>query len=440
MKSKYARICWNEKGWKQPSGSAKDGPKTFFGEFGFGFEEWLFDQTAEIDGWRYGFLQPINKGYQKRVGERINLLLYSIPGNNRPRQQEFMINDCEVISPKLASEIVGKFRRSGRLQRMVDQVLAVNGDPAPLNDPSAYAPNLVNMRFRPDQIQRLSHQALPINASRYRLYDAKEKHPSTRNPTLTLRWDDNQSRDYIDILPWGWFESDTPKLGVTHNVRGKDGKVYSAKCDVRVKSRTALLDYTSYPNFNSKNGMLLGTARLTFADDERTQIETAEWKPINSQQFVLHHLIGQEVNLPDAPAYYPPREPAPKKFRKVRDRPGQAKFSRDLKAAYLCCCCVTGCDVVQALEGAHIDPYISEGSNNIRNGLPLRKDIHALFDQHLISIDPDTSIIHVAASVRTKNGYSDLESRELRKPKNSSHCPDNSALKRHWKEFLKQTA
>ncbi len=40
----------------------------------------------------------------------------------------------------------------------------------------------------------------------------------------------------------------------------------------------AELDYNSYPEFNRANGMLLGVTRLTFKDESRTEILSAEWK------------------------------------------------------------------------------------------------------------------------------------------------------------------
>jgi hypothetical protein len=39
---------------KEPTGSAQDGKKTFFGRYGFGFEEWLLDPTSEVEGGSMG--------------------------------------------------------------------------------------------------------------------------------------------------------------------------------------------------------------------------------------------------------------------------------------------------------------------------------------------------------------------------------------------------
>jgi hypothetical protein len=167
----YARICWNKNGWTKPSGSAGDGPKTFFGKYGFGMEEWLFDPSAQIDGWQYGFLQPVNKGYQGRIGDLLALRLYAIPGGGVNRyREEFQLSRCEVLTPSQAHRIHDAFRKSGRIQRMVDEVRAVRGNPEPLIKGSSHFENVINVRFRPGDGMAVSHRQPTIRADYYRLY------------------------------------------------------------------------------------------------------------------------------------------------------------------------------------------------------------------------------------------------------------------------------
>jgi len=47
---------------------------------------------------------------------------------------------------------------------------------------------------------------------------------------------------------------------------------------------------------------------------------------------------------------------------------------------------VTGRDVVEVLQAAHIDPYSGTPSNRVQNGLLLRADIHDLFGRGLLWI------------------------------------------------------
>ena len=43
-------------------------------------------------------------------------------------------------------------------------------------------------------------------------------------------------------------------------------------------------------------------------------------------------------------------------------------------------CAITGYDVEEALQAAHIVPYLGPQSNTVNNGLLLRADVHNLFD------------------------------------------------------------
>ena len=78
------------------------------------------------------------------------------------------------------------------------------------------------------------------------------------------------------------------------------------------------------------------------------------------------------------------------KFCSVEVRPEQASFRRKLFIAYNGRCAITGCSVVQALDAAHRrGRNWRDGHNNIRDGLLLRKDLHALYDAGLLRISDD---------------------------------------------------
>jgi len=89
-------------------------------------------------------------------------------------------------------------------------------------------------------------------------------------------------------------------------------------------------------------------------------------------------------------------------------RRGQPAFRAALIKAYGGRCAVTGCDVLDALEAAHIFPYLDGETNAVSNGLLLRADIHTLFDLRLIAIDPDTRTVLVAPSLRAST-YASLK-------------------------------
>lgn len=114
----------------------------------------------------------------------------------------------------------------------------------------------------------------------------------------------------------------------------------------------------------------------------------------------------------------------------VAVRRGQSKFRAELLKAYKGRCCVSGCDLTDALEAAHISPYRGPHSNHPQNGLLLRADIHTLFDLGLISVD-ETNRLVVAQSVSNSSAYQELSGTLLAKPCEASDLPSAEALRKH---------
>ncbi len=79
-----------------------------------------------------------------------------------------------------------------------------------------------------------------------------------------------------------------------------------------------------------------------------------------------------------------------RRLAKVWGRPDQAKFRRAVFKLYGARCLVTGCETLAALEAAHILPVAGEGCDEGWNGIPLRADLHRLFDSGAVALDPDT--------------------------------------------------
>jgi hypothetical protein len=52
----------------------------------------------------------------------------------------------------------------------------------------------------------------------------------------TIRWHDEQSAGFTDLIPETWFLDEGYFRGQTHTVRGPKAGEYDAKCDVRVVS------------------------------------------------------------------------------------------------------------------------------------------------------------------------------------------------------------
>lgn len=119
--------------------------------------------------------------------------------------------------------------------------------------------------------------------------------------------------------------------------------------------------------------------------------------------------------------------------REVALRPWQGQFRDALFERYGKRCCVSECVVAEALEAAHITPYIGEQSNDPRNGLVLRSDLHTLFDRYLFGIDPTTLRVALSDALAGDPTYRVFANKVLEIAGRSA--PSQQALEVHWQKF-----
>lgn len=96
-------------------------------------------------------------------------------------------------------------------------------------------------------------------------------------------------------------------------------------------------------------------------------------------------------------------------------RPEQERFRKNLLKAYRGRCAVTGCDIEQLLDAAHLRPW--QVYNQVSDGILLRTDIHRLLEAGLLTISRDH---RVATQAR---GYENLDGIKLRLPKRRQDWP-----------------
>lgn len=124
-------------------------------------------------------------------------------------------------------------------------------------------------------------------------------------------------------------------------------------------------------------------------------------------------------------------------LRAILERRGQPDFRQRLLAAYGGRCVITGCDVTEALEAAHIVPHSVDGTYATSNGLLLRSDIHTLFDLHLLTICPDKNTVQLNPSLQS--AYGQFEGIQILVPNSQADRPDSAGLARHritWQTLL----
>ncbi len=183
MQKRFARICWNSKGWLKPTGECgRLESGTFAARSGFGHEEWLFDYGKILnrggEQFHYGFLEPVNNSLKqfkdrKLVDRKLEVLLYSID-SNRQRKYIGRIRECQVLNLLEWREAYDDYKERGWVAKMRAQIEDVKGDPAALEYGEF---SLFNIRFRPEDVEFL--RPYPVarpdeyitKLDRYKLYD-----------------------------------------------------------------------------------------------------------------------------------------------------------------------------------------------------------------------------------------------------------------------------
>ncbi|MEH6990587.1 HNH endonuclease [Cytobacillus firmus] len=106
---------------------------------------------------------------------------------------------------------------------------------------------------------------------------------------------------------------------------------------------------------------------------------------------------------------------------KIKDRKGQQQFRESVLEAYDNQCAITREKCTCVIQAAHIFPHINEHSNNVSNGIPLRADLHLLFDQWLLTID-ENLLVRVNPKV-TSGYYRSLDKLQIHLPKDKQDYP-----------------
>jgi Predicted restriction endonuclease len=119
----------------------------------------------------------------------------------------------------------------------------------------------------------------------------------------------------------------------------------------------------------------------------------------------------------------------------VHPRLGQGLFRVEVIEAYSRRCAITGERTLPVLEAGHIKPYPLVQRHDVSNGLLLRSDLHRLFDDGYLTVDPQNRQIVVSKRIKEEfeNGkdYYNLEGRVLRVPAEPWARPSAENLEYH---------
>lgn len=183
---KITRICYNSANWQRPTGDATkhELAGTYNHDYGYGHEEWLFRAEWQIDGWRYAFLQGVNRSRASLVKASLpfDLTLYTIQPDKR-RRYVATIEEVECLDDQQAKEALDAFKKRGWYQLMQNEIAAVHGDVASLGTED-YAKYVLNIRYRLENLKPFAPDtyAKPgdpiLKLQRYSLTDFSRSHAS----------------------------------------------------------------------------------------------------------------------------------------------------------------------------------------------------------------------------------------------------------------------
>jgi putative restriction endonuclease len=116
-------------------------------------------------------------------------------------------------------------------------------------------------------------------------------------------------------------------------------------------------------------------------------------------------------------------------------RLGQGSFRILVTDAYERRCALSGERTLPVLDAVHIKPYSVHHRHEVSNGMLMRSDLHRLFDEGYITIDPLDRRIQVSGRIREEfeNGkeYYKLHGKPVRDPKQAIYRPKVENLEYH---------
>ena len=161
---------------------------------------------------------------------------------------------------------------------------------------------------------------------------------------------------------------------------------------------------------------------------------------LNAEYFepLLAWLLGHEVEIDMSKPWHRPG-PVYGDPRLAPQRLGQQAFQASVLHAYHRRCAITGARIRPVLQAAHIRPLPKGGEHRLDNGLLLRSDVHTLYDQGYIGVDPMHRLL-VSRRLRDEFGNGEelyaLAGKPIAVPERRQDRPNREFLEWHLEEIF----
>jgi hypothetical protein len=168
--------------------------------------------------------------------------------------------------------------------------------------------------------------------------------------------------------------------------------------------------------------------------DLSAKVEIADSPAVPLLRRSVESLLREQQELADANHAFDPQDAEDARrrvFQGIVSRRGQSALRQVLLKAYSGRCAVSGCDLADALEAAHLFHYRGEQTNQVANGLLLRADLHTLFDLGLMSVEPKSRRIAIHSSLEN-SPYAEFKGVAIFTPRRAADRPSEDALQLHW--------
>ena len=429
-----ARLAFNSSGWRRPALSAEvqEADDTYRSVNGFGHEDWIFRNEWELDGWRYAFVQGVNRSRARllREGVPFNLRLFTMPAAG-DRRAIAEIREVECLDDLAADSVVEAYERLGWLNTMRAEVVAAGGRPDAL-DETGYSPHILNMRFRVSDVRMLD-AGVPIASddpvsrlTRYGLYRVEGAMDSSVGPGAPYRISEVTKRgaltssDYREAFERFEFSDIQRRWLVAH--------YYSPSSTTSMLKLAAALGYPDHRAANGAYGALAHKVanELPRPPEDLDDGVYVDWLAALAQlverdesghsQWRLRDEVAQAmlamgwVESVDASDIDDIDTPSPDDQRLARQyelddtqirqmmlsRRGHGRFRTDTLRFWGGRCAVSGLSDSCFLVASHIKPWRRSNPNERLdgfNGLPLTPNLDRAFDRGFVSFATDGAIM-----------------------------------------------